>query len=308
MLTRTLSSALLLLAVSLPVVAEEGTVNYQTMSTAHPDTKALLQKVVTGFGGEGQLRTLKSIRKVAQIDETNTKGVRLQSSFEGVAVFPNSLYARIDLPEGSLTAVSTPDMAYVFPANAKIENAALRLNDTEKQVLIRYFYEEPILLLRNRIDPNYLFASGGKVKVNGVETELLYIHAAGMDMQWYIDASGRVVRTKLGDKVTDFTDWRLVNGLSVPFTERSESNGRVELVRYREYQFNPQVDMAAIFVKPTLWMTRNSLPALGRRNRASSSGFGDYVNAYVDDYGSYSDYDDYGSFDDYLLGLYSDNY
>ena len=278
-------------------------INYAPYYNGPAANKELVQRVIAGFGGEAALRNVHAVRKVASIEETNSQGQKLQTQLEGVAVFPNSLYAKIVLANGSFTAVSTPDMAFMYPANATVAHAALKLNEEEKSTLTRYFYEEPLLILRNRVDPSYLFAIGPTVKLNGVDTATLYVHAVGADLQWFVDANGRVVRSVNGDKVTEFGDWRSVDGVNVPFSVKQTNNGRVTVIRYSTFEFNPQVAQEQ-FARPTLWMTRNSLPALGRRVSARSSGFGDYVNAYMDDYSDYSG----DSFDTYIYSIYVDNY
>jgi hypothetical protein len=304
---RTIGTLLAASFVALPLLsAETSTINYSTFYNCNPETKALVQRVVTGFGGETALRAVRSVRKVAEIEESSPQGKKMQTQFEGIAVFPSSLYAKIQLASGSFTAVSTPDMAFMYPANAAIQHAALKLNDEERSQLTRFFYEEPLLVLRNRIDPSYLFACAGKAKVNGVDTDVLQVHASGADFQWYIDASGHVLRTTYGAKITDFGDFRKVNNVIIPFAMKTTNEGRSSVVHYKAYELNPPSASDALFVRPTLWMTRTSLPALGRRNRSRSSGFGDYVNAYMDDYGYSSDYAD--SFETYIYTIYNENY
>ena len=61
-----------------------------------------------------------------------------------------------------------------------------------------------------------------------------------------------------------------------------------------------------VVLNTTMFDADEAIPALGRRNRSRSSGFGDYVNAYMDDYGYSSDYAD--SFETYIYTIYNENY
>lgn len=303
-------------------------INYSAYANCDPATKALVAKVLAGFGGAEKLRGIQSVRKLANIEEKTPRG-DLKTEFEGVAVFPRSLYARMQLAQVEVRAVSTPDKAFVYQSNATVKGAAMRLNDTEKTTLGRYFYEEPFLVVRNRIDPGQLVAIGPKVKVNGRDAEALYVHLEGLDIEWDVDSeSGRVVRTRVGKKTTDYTDFKDVNGVILPHTLTSSIDGKTSSVtRYRRYDLNPQLDTKAMFQTPTLWATRNPTPTLGRArdgwwNRGGKS-FGSYDYQYSSEYGrgsrsnsssSYnSNYYDayssgYGSVSSYVFVLYTDYY
>src|SRR5687768_15235884 len=85
-------------------------INYSAYANCDPATKALVAKVLAGFGGAEKLRTIQSVRKLANIEEKTPRG-DLNTEFEGIAVFPRSLYARMQLSKVEVRAVSTPDKA-----------------------------------------------------------------------------------------------------------------------------------------------------------------------------------------------------
>lgn len=297
--------------------ADEPQINYTAYANCDAATKALVQKVLAGFGGESTLRTLKSVRKVAKIEEKTPRG-ELKTEFEGIAVFPKSLYARLQLPEAEIRAVSTPKSAFVYRSNAAVKGAAMRLNDSEKTTLGRYFYEEPFLVVRNRVDPAQLLARGAKSKVNGRDVEALYVHLEGLDIEWLVDSeTGRVVRTKSGPKVTDYSDFKDVGGgIILPHVLTTSINGKSSsTTRYTRYELNPRVDTNALFTTPTLWATRNAVPDLGRAYDGwwnSGRSFGSYDYQYGNEYGHGSYYDaysnGYGSASSYVYVLFVDYY
>lgn len=278
-------------------------INYCTYPTCDATTKALVQKVMTGLGGEANLRTIQSVRKKATIQEQTPDGP-LKTEFDGVALFPDSLYARIDATKGSLTAVTTKNAAFVYPANAIAKGAALKLNENEKTTFNRYFYEEPFLVLKNRIDPSYLFALGPRSKVNGRDADLLYVHVNGFAIEWFVDAeNGRVIRAKTGKKIIDFSDWRQVGNLTLPFLAKSSIDGRVSTMLSRQYQINPPVE-ASLFATPTLWMTRRPLGDRSQRRGWYGSYDGHASSSYDRSYDYSDSYSAYDSVSSYVSVLY----
>jgi hypothetical protein len=275
--------------------------NYRTFREADADTKALVQKVVAALGGESNLAKLRSVKKVASIEQKSGNG-SLRTEFTGIAVFPNNLYAKMQLPQGEITAVSSPQSTHLYRQNAPVKGAALKLNEDEKLYFIRYFMEDPILLLQNRIDPRYLFARGSRTKINGRDTDQLYVHVSNFDIQWFVDSeTGRIVRTVAGDKVADYEDWRNVSGFNLPFTAKTVEGKNAGRVVCHSYEFNPAVDTAQLFARPTLWTTRTPFPASGKYNRGGSY---DYYGTSEDSYYRYRSYEDSSDWGTYVYYLY----
>jgi hypothetical protein len=283
-------------------------INYSTFAMADPPTKALVQKVVTGLGGEAALRSIRSVRKVASIHEKSKEGA-LDTEFDGTALFPDSLRATLQMSKGQLTAVITKDVSFVYPVNAAVKGAAIKLNDGEKKTLTQYFYEDPFLYLKNRVDPNALFARGPQTKLNGRDTDVLYVHILGLDVAWYVDGeTGRVVRTKAGAKTVDFTDFRTVGNVTLPFSSTASAQGSTTTTVCKRYEFNPPIDTVAMFNAPSLWMTRRPIETRKDRYRSSSSysSYGDYSYGSYGGYDGYYGDDSYDSMATYIIVLYDD--
>lgn len=248
-------TAILLLAASVA----EADVNYSTLDRADGRTRALVKKVVDGLGGELTLRKIQSIRKVATIREAADEGGAIEVDFTGIAVFPDSLYAKMTMSDGQVTAVSMPRSSHIYSSYSPIAGAAIKMAEDEKNGFLRYFFEDPIFVLRNRIDPKCLFAHGGRTRIEGRELEVLFVRITAFELQWFVDPeTGRVVRTVTDGAVSDFADFRKSGEIVAPFTVRTTVGGRlVSAEKVTRYDLNPTVEPNA-FAMPTLWLSRQA--------------------------------------------------
>jgi hypothetical protein len=108
-------------------------------------------------------------------------------------------------------------------------------------------------------DPAYTFTKAGTEKVGDVEAAVLEIHGGGQQWRWYVDPqSGHVLRVQYegngpagpGTRTVDLSEWKAVDGITVPFHEEVTSDGQpAATVAVSSYEFNPTVD-PKIFDKP----------------------------------------------------------
>lgn len=259
------------------VELESNQLDFTSFREAKGETAALVAKVIEGLGGESLLRGIGTFRKVAVIDQKlEDRSIRLE--FDGTAVLPGSLHARLKSPAREMTAVATPEFAHTIKSDAPIQGAAIRMSDHEKKTFLQFFYGHPLLVLRNTIGAGYPIAWGGTTKVDSRDTEVLVVVADGTEIRWYVDsATGRVIRTSFDGNVTKLDDWRPVQGITMPFQEtRFREGEEVARVTLQAYAINPPVDSAALFAKPKYWMTRK--PLHGRQQTTT------YYNRYSYDY------------------------
>ena len=95
----------------------------------------------------------------------------------------------------------------------------------------------------------------GSENIGGETLEKLRIrNREGRERLWSIDPTGRIRRIvakgNLGDVVTDLSDYRLVDGVNVPFTRHVVENERTSDLVLHEYQVNPPLD-STLFAPPT---------------------------------------------------------
>lgn len=94
----------------------------------------------------------------------------------------------------------------------------------------------------------------GSENIGGETLEKLRIrNREGRERLWSIDPTGRIRRIvakgNLGDVVTDLSDYRLVDGVNVPFTRHVVENERTSDLVLHEYQVNPPLD-STLFCSP----------------------------------------------------------
>ncbi len=241
-----------------------------------PGTRALVDKVVAGFGGESAIATIETIRGVAQITQ-KVQGGDYRMSIDALSSFPDRLHARIRTSQGTMTIAITAQDAYIIPARAAVKGAAIRLTPEERDDLLHFFACDPLFILRNRRDPHYFFASGSVEKVDGIDCRKLMVFADGFRIDWLVDpTTGRVVRTDVGGQVSEFSNWTSVGKIPVPRVVRTTQNGKlVSEMSYVEYEINPNIDVTPIFRRPDLWLMRWTVQPGAGQSRAGAGDAGD---------------------------------
>ena len=130
---------------------------------------------------------------------------------------------------------------------------------SQKEDQLKGLRRELWFIAQHADDPEFAFSAQGKEKVGDAETSILDISGGGQQLRWFVDPkSGHVLRSQFqgstpagpATQVADFSDWKTVDGLSLPFHVEISSNGQPSAtVAVSSYEFNPAVD-AAIFEKP----------------------------------------------------------
>ncbi len=222
-----------------------------TGSTA--EGKALLAKVVEGLGGKARVDAVKAIRlKAAMVQKTPQGDMTIGA--EALVAFPDRLRRVMQLPMGEVTAVVNGSSGFMTAMGMPRD-----LPPPMKEEMVKGLKREILLVAQQAENPKYVFSAGGSEKVGEVETRILDINADGAAVRWYVDPqSGRVLRMSSqvmemsgpAQRVTDFSDWRTVDGITLPFktsvTTNGEASGSGEAL---EVEFNPAVD-PKLFEKP----------------------------------------------------------
>lgn len=228
-----------------------------TLTDADKETQALVAKVVAGYGGETALSRIETIRAVSLIVQKDN-GSSYRMAIEALSSFPERFFARISTSQGSMSLAINAQDAYLIPAKAAVPGAAIRLTQNERDDLIRYFNSDPLFVIKNRRSSHYFFAAGTSEKVGSTDCQRLHVFADGLSSDWLVDqATGRVVRTVIGDLQNDFDEWKAVGQSSVPFKVKTTSKGVVvSEMAYAAYELNPSIEIDPIFRKPDLWLMR----------------------------------------------------
>lgn len=222
-------------------------------SATTPEGKALIAKVVTALGGADKISRVKTLRtKSANLMKTPQGDLNLQVT--STMRYPDSINMLISTPMGEITRVVSPDAAFMAR-----EGQSQDLPDTQKADVARDIQRDQLNVAMHLNDPGYFFAASGTEKVGDVDTAILEVNAGGNYFRWFVDsASGHVVRaafkanTPAGpvDRIVDFSDYRAVDGISIPYTRKTMDNGQQTYsTSIAEAEVNPAVD-PSVFKKP----------------------------------------------------------
>ena len=222
--------------------------------TTNPGGKALLAKVAEGLGGAAKVRSVKSLR--AKLDmQMKTPVGEMAMTAEQVIVFPDQFWQKMTTPMGDILLVVSPAVAFI-----KGPMGTQDLPASQKEDLLGEMMRDPLLVTQHADDPNYAFAAAGSEKVGEVEASVLDVSAGGAAVRWFVDPlSGRILRAAWqttgpagpGERVVEYGDWRMVEGLTLPIKETRTLGGEKESsVDVKEIEVNPAVD-PKLFEKPS---------------------------------------------------------
>jgi len=128
-----------------------------------------------------------------------------------------------------------------------------------KQERLNTLKRDWIVLAQHVSDPAYVFSLGATEKVGNAEAQLVQVNGNGISVQWALDAqTARLLQVSFQEagprgpvhRVIAYSDWRPVDGLTVPFQRTVTEDGQPSATeQIQSYEFNPVVD-AQLFEKP----------------------------------------------------------
>ncbi|HJY27777.1 MAG TPA: hypothetical protein VJ306_07035 [Pyrinomonadaceae bacterium] len=174
----------------------------------------LLAKAVEAFGGGSKLDQLVSFQK------TDLRGNQVKNIL--TLAFPDSLRQESVRPNFTLVSVITPSDAFVM-----VNNGARPMPEGNRAAIYKELYHELVVLFRARTRSDF--------KVSASGNESIDVELPGFTSTLSIDAgSGRVVSQTykgrgpggvLGQIVINYSDYRTLDGLSLPFKTTATFDG-----------------------------------------------------------------------------------
>lgn len=222
-------------------------------AASNPEGKALLDKVIAAYGGAAKLNAVKTYRRKAALTLKN-QGVTLD--VDETSMGEDKTQLKLNTPGGEMIMVATAQGGFVSMAamGAPRDMPASQKDDTLKGLRRRIWY-----IAQHASDPQFVFAAQGKEKVGDVEAAVLDIAHGGEQLRWFVDEkTGRVFRiqyqgnspTGPTTQVVEYSDFKTVDGVSVPFHEEVTADGKPSAtVVVSSVEINPAVD-PKIFDKP----------------------------------------------------------
>jgi hypothetical protein len=228
----------------------EGISSGPATAASSAEGKALLTKVIEAMGGKQRTFELRAIHvKATSVRKSAQGDVTIQ--VESIEVFPDRRWEKLDMPTGAIYAVAGPSAAFVTGPMGSQD-----MSPSQKQ---EFLAGGTFFIAQRADDPKFTFCAGDKVKVGDVEAQVLDVNADGYAVRWFVDlASGHIVRRSAQispggvpvEEVIDCSDWRLVDGISLPFKEVKTCNEQPEAsLEVQEVELNPKVD-DSLFEKP----------------------------------------------------------
>lgn len=218
-------------------------------SVSNPEGKALLARVIEGMGGAERINAIKTFRRKVSID---AQGGAIES--DEIDMTPSSVHTHLKTGMGEFTLVVTPQESFVV-----LGGAARPLPASNRDDVMNQLRRDAWNVAQHADDAQYVFSAGGSEKIGEIQAAILDVHASGVQVRWYVDPkSGHILRAQFqanspsgpATQVIDYSDWKAVDGVNLPFKAQVLTNGEVSAtVTITGYEINPVVD-PKVFVKP----------------------------------------------------------
>jgi hypothetical protein len=221
--------------------------NIASIATSQQACEKSLDATLAAIGVPEKVLAANSTRWRAAIVVNSASG-RSQFTMQKVTVFPSNGYVlREDSFGRSTKMVYTPEFNYLVSGKVTTAIPPSTLRELQSGMKL-----EPLFIAQHR--NQYTCISEGIEQIGDLRTDKLRIAGNGLESVWNIDPSkGRLVRTTVvtaADRsMTDLSDWRLVDGIYVPFARHNTVGAVTTDMAVNEYQVNPVVD-ASLFQMP----------------------------------------------------------
>jgi zinc protease len=218
---------------------------------SNPEGKALAARVVEAMGGMEKLNAVKSMR--VRFTESEAGGAPAPLTL--TVLLPDRMHVDVQTAQGNLAIVVTPEAGFMSAAGLGVRN----LPPEQKTDAMTQIHHDPVYLAQHLNDPAFSFHAGGTEKIGDVEAAIVEVSGGVPWIRWYVDPkTGRVLREAykgLGqsgpfDGETDLSDWKTVDGLTLPYLHQNRQDGKdSSVVKYETIQINPAID-PKLFERP----------------------------------------------------------
>ncbi len=220
-------------------------------SASNPEGKALAAKVVAAMGGKPKLQSIKSMH--VNIAESDAGGP--PSPVNVYLQFPDSMHVDMQIPQGTLTIVASPDAAFMSLPGM----GSRSMPPAQKTEMMSQMHHDLVYIAQHVDDPAFTFTGAGTEKIGDVEAAIVDVGGAVPWVRWYVDPkTGYILREKYKatgqsgpfDGESDLSDWRTADGLTMPYKHANKQNGApTSVAEFKKIELNPQLD-PKLFQKP----------------------------------------------------------
>jgi hypothetical protein len=207
--------------------------------SAEASAEGYLQKALNAVGPPEQVAKIQSVRWVGTVAETSGDKASVQE--ERLQVYPDRVFVSLKNSKGlTEKLIITPDFSYQSSGHLTGAISASAVGVYRQQVKF-----DPIYVAQHSGD--YTLSPQGVDGGGNADIDHLKITLGGVDYLWEISAqTGHLLsikyQTKSGDATREYSDYRLVDGVSFPFKWRTTESGRTTETTISKYEVNPVVD------------------------------------------------------------------
>jgi zinc protease len=212
--------------------------------------KALMNKIAQFVGGASAVQQVKAIHRVGTMT-VKQQGQSQDIEVDETIVYPDTLRRVMKTPMGDMTVVISPNAAYMASAMGSQDIPASQKANAQNEMR-----QDLFTVIRNMDNPEYTFSLAGTEKIGDINAQILQVGAAGAQFKWYVDpATGRILKKvgngRMGETVSQFTEWKTVNGINFPVASSMTAGGQdAGGAKFTTVEVNPTVD-SKMFDKPS---------------------------------------------------------
>lgn len=220
-------------------------------AASNPEGKALAEKVAAAMGGLPKLQSIKTMHVSLAENQEGAPSTTVDATF----AFPDSMHLEMQIPQGTLTIVATPDTAFMSLPGMGMRS----MPPAQKTEMLSQMHHDLVYVAQHADDGAFTFTAAGTQKIGDTDSAILDIGGAVPWLRWYIDPkTGYVLREQykgLGQSgpfegETNLSDWRSSDGLTLPYMHQNKQNGQqTSTAELKKIDLNPTVD-PKIFAKP----------------------------------------------------------
>ena len=213
------------------------------------DCAQSLDRALASIGIPEKIIAIHSIRWRGEEIVSSASG-RSSYGMERVTVYPSNIYVLLQQSTGASTKlVFTPKFNYLTSGKMTTGIPAATIQELESGMKL-----DPMYISQHR--DQYSCVPEGTEQIGNHRTAKLKVRGEGVEGLWNIDLSTdrllRMTFTTAGSPdqaLTDFSDWRQVDGIYAPFARHTVKGGVTTDVTISEYAVNPVTD-ASLFQAP----------------------------------------------------------
>jgi hypothetical protein len=209
--------------------------------------EALIAKALDAFGPHEKLIAVHSSLWTASVTQSTADGKTIFEE-QRVQVYPGLTHIALSRPPGEREKiVVTPDFSYRTAGGMTIATPSGHADIYRQEMKF-----DPIQISQHLSDYTFTRLEGDEK--DGAAVDVLKISADGMDCIWRIDAqTGLLLSAKhqlaSGEVMTEFSDYRLVDGINQPFNRHIITSQSTTDVAVSSYEPNSTID-ETIFTRP----------------------------------------------------------